>query len=479
MNVMLLKSMKSRSIQLLVVLWICIFAQTVAIHAQITEDQKASVVRIFAFGFSKPNQKDIDLSSGTGFLIDSEGDLMTNNHVIASKAELADHPYTYLVLQRKGTQFFAYYATFIAQNPNSDLAVIRCSNLKGTPFQLLLPPPHEIDEVFSMGYPGVADPSGMSWATLLVALKQKLDGSGSAQAGAEVTDVINSNPLWAGFASPTVTNGKVEKVTEIPGTVGGVNAKITVIEHSCNIRHGNSGGPLLNGGGQVVGVVGDAWGGKDAQYAQQSAATNEIQSFLNATPVKNCNFTTKAWVAPHFDPAAIIAANRFDPKVLIIAISIAIALAIAALVVVMVRGGKKTQTSVTTLIQELKKRGAALGSAILPPPIPPNGWQLTGRTPAGASVRFDINPAMFTNNGNKLVLGRAGDICHVVVNDGTVSRQHAHIKKTSSGFTVADRNSSNGTAVNGQFSRQPFNEVPLKVGDTLTLGEVKLDFKLA
>jgi pSer/pThr/pTyr-binding forkhead associated (FHA) protein len=41
---------------------------------------------------------------------------------------------------------------------------------------------------------------------------------------------------------------------------------------------------------------------------------------------------------------------------------------------------------------------------------------------------------------------------------------------------VADRNSANGTAVNGQFSRQPFNEVPLKDGDTLTLGEVMLDF---
>jgi len=53
---------------------------------------------------------------------------------------------------------------------------------------------------------------------------------------------------------------------------------------------------------------------------------------------------------------------------------------------------------------------------------------------------------------------------------------NAQIRKEGNNLMVADRNSSNGTAVNGQFSRQPFDEVPLKEGDTLTLGEVKLDF---
>jgi len=64
----------------------------------------------------------------------------------------------------------------------------------------------------------------------------------------------------------------------------------------------------------------------------------------------------------------------------------------------------------------------------------------------------------------------------VVVDDGSVSKQHAQIRREGGSFMVADRNSSNGTAVNGQFSRRPFDEVPLKDGDTITLGEVKLDF---
>jgi pSer/pThr/pTyr-binding forkhead associated (FHA) protein len=83
---------------------------------------------------------------------------------------------------------------------------------------------------------------------------------------------------------------------------------------------------------------------------------------------------------------------------------------------------------------------------------------------------------MFSSNGNRIVVGRTAELCHVVIDDGSVSKQHAQIRKEGNNLMVADRNSSNGTAVNGQFSRQPFDEVPLREGDTLTLGEVKLDF---
>jgi hypothetical protein len=111
-------------------------------------------------------------------------------------------------------------------------------------------------------------------------------------------------------------------------------------------------------------------------------------------------------------------------------------------------------------------------------PALPSGtkWQLVGRTPGGRSLRIEVTDAMFTSNGNRIVLGRTAELCHVVIDDGSVSKQHAQIRKEGNNLMVADRNSSNGTAVNGQFSRRPFDEVPLREGDTLTLGEVKLDF---
>ena len=103
-------------------------------------------------------------------------------------------------------------------------------------------------------------------------------------------------------------------------------------------------------------------------------------------------------------------------------------------------------------------------------------WQLVGRTPEGGSLRLEITDALFASNGNRLVIGRTGELCHVVIDTRSISKQHAQIRRDPTGFKIADRNSSNGTAVNGQFSRAPFDEVPLKEGDTVTMGDVKLDF---
>jgi hypothetical protein len=111
-------------------------------------------------------------------------------------------------------------------------------------------------------------------------------------------------------------------------------------------------------------------------------------------------------------------------------------------------------------------------------PALPSGakWQLVGRTPGGRALRLEVTDAMFASNGNRVVLGRTAELCHVVIDDGSVSKQHAQIRREGNNLMVADRNSSNGTAINGQFNRRPFDEVPLREGDTLTLGEVKLDF---
>jgi hypothetical protein len=103
-------------------------------------------------------------------------------------------------------------------------------------------------------------------------------------------------------------------------------------------------------------------------------------------------------------------------------------------------------------------------------------WQLVGRTPEGAALRLDLNEKLFASNGNRLVIGRTAELCHLLIDTKSVSKQHAQIRLEGGVFKIADRNSSNGTAVNGQFCRAPFDEVPLKEGDTLTFGDVKLDF---
>jgi hypothetical protein len=65
------------------------------------------------------------------------------------------------------------------------------------------------------------------------------------------------------------------------------------------------------------------------------------------------------------------------------------------------------------------------------------------------------------------------DTCDVVLNDPTVSRTHAEVRRTSEGFEVIDLGSRNGTRVNGYgITRHPLID-----GDDLLIGAVPLRFE--
>ena len=63
--------------------------------------------------------------------------------------------------------------------------------------------------------------------------------------------------------------------------------------------------------------------------------------------------------------------------------------------------------------------------------------------------------------------------CDLVVDDPGVSRQHARIRRTESGYIITDLGSTNGTLVNGR----QVQEQTLEDGDTITIGETDLEFR--
>jgi hypothetical protein len=235
------------------------------------------------------------------------------------------------------------------------------------------------------------------------------------------------------------------------------------------------------GDGYKLGKESGAHAGEATKLAVQ---TIQVEKFLQTSGITGCDITDKAWTPP------IISKTNIVP--IIIAASLAVAVALAALLITLFKARRKTGMS--GLLESLKDQGITSGSKLIryisggvgqegPPSTPSkrltpegNGWKLDVRTSAGKTFRIPISDGMFTNNGSRLVLGRSGELCDLVVEDETVSRQHADIRKNGKGFEVADRNSSNGTAVNGVFIRKPFELIPLKPGDTLTVGNVKLDF---
>jgi hypothetical protein len=84
--------------------------------------------------------------------------------------------------------------------------------------------------------------------------------------------------------------------------------------------------------------------------------------------------------------------------------------------------------------------------------------------PSGDRIELD---------GDRHTIGRLSD-CTVVVSDTNVSRHHARISRSGSGFVIADLNSTNGTFVNGE---RLLADHRLSDGDIITVGAISLRFE--
>jgi hypothetical protein len=70
-----------------------------------------------------------------------------------------------------------------------------------------------------------------------------------------------------------------------------------------------------------------------------------------------------------------------------------------------------------------------------------------------------------------VTVGRSPD-CDIFLDDVTVSRRHALVKREDSGFLIEDQGSLNGTFLN----RRRIESAPLEDGDEVQIGKYKLTF---
>ncbi|GIJ32632.1 S1C family serine protease [Micromonospora sediminimaris] len=139
-------------------------------------------------------------ASGSGFLIDERGHVVTNSHVVAGGD-------TFQVVGRDGRRLTA---RLVGRDPGTDIAVLRVD-----PGNALRPLP--------------------------------LASAGRTRVGEPVLAV--GSPLGL---SGTVTAGIVSALDR-PVRLGG-GARQPAVQTDASINPGNSGGPLVNGRGEVVGV---------------------------------------------------------------------------------------------------------------------------------------------------------------------------------------------------------------------------------
>lgn len=164
----------------------------------------------FEFQIPQYRQKGIEkreIGGGTGFIISSEGMILTNRHLVLD--EEAD----YTVLTNDGRKF---PAKVLARDPVQDLAIIKIE---------------KTDESFKV---------------------VKLGDSSKLQIGQTVITIGNALGEFRNTVSVGVISGLGRTVT---ATGGGIIETIEdVIQTDAAINKGNSGGPLLNLRGEVIGI---------------------------------------------------------------------------------------------------------------------------------------------------------------------------------------------------------------------------------
>ncbi|ESQ77288.1 peptidase S1 [Asticcacaulis sp. AC402] len=216
-----------------------------------------AVVRVLVIYRGFGGQPLDTVGMGSGFVV-APGYIVTNFHVVevppeASSADIYIVPHkdsgaTYQPVQLGKTWI------------EGDLALLQAPGLKIPPIKLYLTP-YKNERVVSMGYPDITD--------------HLLNRSGTALL--EPADAYVTQGSIALFAS-TNPDG----------------ARVDTLFHTASINHGNSGGPLLNECGQLVGV--NTWtapstlsaGGDLDVAAGQFVATHvsALNTFLNSAGVK-------------------------------------------------------------------------------------------------------------------------------------------------------------------------------------------------
>ncbi len=155
----------------------------------------------------KNDEPELTYGSGTGFLWDNEGHIVTNNHVIENAVEIT-------VTYSDGIE---RSAKVIGADPDSDLAVLEVENPK----------------------------EGLTPVTI---------GDSAALKPGDLAAAIG-NPLGQ---TGTMTQGIISALGRSYSVGGDGNGNYTipdVIQTDASINPGNSGGVLINADGEVIGVV--------------------------------------------------------------------------------------------------------------------------------------------------------------------------------------------------------------------------------
>jgi len=415
-----------------------------------------SVVRIFIL--ATRDGKTAPIGSGSGFVINDEGVVATNNHVVDPRGLPKGVKLAAIVVPDGGFEANQLRrAEVLWASPELDLALIKVDGLKRPPVVIsTLGPdvaPEQGDDVYAVGFPGAADAGGTS-----------------------------------GLIKSTLTSGVVGKL--LVGRADPKEKDRPIIQHNAAVNPGNSGGPLFDECNEVVGINTFVPSSqmeivREGERVTASGAaisgiyfSPHISTLVEVLRSKSIKFTAA-------DQKCVAAAPGQSPM-LYVYIGIAALLAATSMILALRRPRERVVQVVETYSQMLRRKGGAAAarrdSAMgagepaggTPSAALDAGWVLSGFDAEGRTVRVVIGDTQLARAQKGLVIGRQRSLAELLLTDGSVSRRHARIVPLDGGLGIIDLNSSNGTMIDGRRLAPYADPVPLRAGDSLTLGDVKL-----
>lgn len=363
------------------------------------EAAKKSVVRVVDGAMT---------ATGTGFAVGKKGQpveyFVTNKHVVDTDGDMViseDEKQVLIILTDISQPIFA---NVVAVSQDADLAVVKLNGNTNErqPIALRAFEKGELNSttsVYAIGFPGLSE--------------NELDMNARGQ-------------LISTIDAMKVTNGIVSTVIDRALTTGGEK-----IEHNAAINGGNSGGPLVDAKGNLIGVNTSVWGSSSSTATPTyfSISSNEVITLLDNNKI------------PY------IKAGSIDP--MMIAIIAVVAVIVLVVILLVLQASNKGS-----------KKGGKSG----------NTRSLVGEAGAFAGKRIHLK--------GKILVGRDNPKAQLSF-PGTkgVSAKHCMIAFDGQKVTVTDLGSSFGTFIDGQ--KLPVNQpVTLHRGQKLQIGNGNEVFSL-
>lgn len=394
---------------------------------------------------------------GTGFFVGEEGQdpmyLITNHHVIepfleSGEGELVQAETTEGVLTGR-SKIRVFYdsddfeeAYPVAYDEIKDLAVLKlgAATSKRTPLPLCSPTDNMVGStIYAVGYPGLAE-----------------------------NIFADATTTW-GPSDVSVTSGSISRLLTTSGT-GQMRLQI-----DCVIRHGNSGGPLVNENGQVLGIAVSSVSDEEDSSMYYGVNIDEVIPYLKqydvpyvlqeAGAAQSSSETSLAeGTAPAGDTIVVPESTEEDPKessggvpaAVWVVIGVAVAAVAGVVIFLLLQKGKKTPAQV---------------QPVQPAPAPAPAPQ---KVPVLRSLAQQHNGVRIPIQGRQILIGTSQGECQVVFRPGTpgVSRRHCSISwdAATGDFILTDLGSSFGTFLENRQKLAQGVPTRLRPGDRFYLG---------